>query len=148
MNIKEKVMFDGEEFEEGFEKYISDCDYWTYDATYETISDSLKRDGIESPYLSLIEPLKSCKIQEYLLANDSNTELEEIKTIDVINNYLNDYCDEKLQNPEYARAACAYLQKQYPYDKEFFEWLNDWADEKEYELEEADEAENELERER
>ena len=68
MNIKEKVMFDGEEFEEGFEKYISDCDYWTYDATYETISDSLKRDGIESPYLSLIEPLKSCKIQEYLLA--------------------------------------------------------------------------------
>ena len=40
------------------------------------------------------------------------------------------------------------FKKQYPYDKESFEWLDDWADEKEYELEEANEAENELERER
>lgn len=55
MNIKEKVMFDGEEFEEGFEKYISDCDYWTYDATYETISDSLKSDYIESEHTTKLK---------------------------------------------------------------------------------------------
>lgn len=113
----EKYVFDEEELRCGFEDYLSDNGYFDYYTIHELVDNSLKKNGLSSRYIYLVQPLNQCnKDAELLQINAYENKITEFSEIQIFNAYIGDNYKLKMQDPDFAKKVYEYAEENYKYD--------------------------------
>ena len=110
-------IFDAKNFEEGFNIWIFDKEYYNYDEVYQIVNTSLKKDGMQSPYVYLVETLnkwhKNARAQ-YLWIDANEQEFGKVYGYDLYNAYINTFYKDKMQDPEFSKEVYDFIKKTHP----------------------------------
>lgn len=110
---KEKYVFDADEFKDGFDDYVIENEYYDYDTVYDFVNESLEKDGMESRYADLVEPLKSCNPNaEFLRINAYLNDIDQIYESDIYDEYITDNYWEEMKDPEFAKEVYDFLESE------------------------------------
>lgn len=110
---KEKYVFDADDFKDGFDDYVIENEYYDYDTVYDFVNESLEKDGIQSRYADLVEPLKSCSPNaQFLRINAYLNDIEQIYESDIYNEYIIDNYRKEIKDPEFAKEVYDFLESE------------------------------------
>ena len=109
----EKHVFDADEFKDGFDDYVIENEYYDYDTVYDFVNESLEKDGMQSRYADLVEPLKSCNPNaEFLRINAYLNDIDQIYERDIYDEYITDNYWEEMKDPEFAKEDYDFLESE------------------------------------
>lgn len=110
---KEKYVFDADEFKDGFDDYVIENEYYDYDTVYDFVNESLEKDGMESRYADLVEPLKSCNPNaEFLRINAYLNDIDQVYESDIYDEYITDNYWDEMKDPEFAKEVYDFLESE------------------------------------
>ena len=110
---KEKYVFNEDEFKDGFEDYVADNEYYDYDTIYDFVNESLEKDGMQSRYAYLVEPLKSCDPNaQFLKINAYLNDIDQVYESDIYDEYISDNYREEMKDPEFAKEVYDFLESE------------------------------------
>ena len=108
---KEKYVFNEDEFKDGFDNYVVDNEYYDYDTVYDFVHESLKKDGMESRYAYLVEPLKSCNPNaEFLRINAYLNDIDQVYQSNIYDEYISDRYWKEIKDSEFAKEVYDFLE--------------------------------------
>ena len=109
----EKYVFDADEFKDGFDDYVLENEYYDYDTIYDFVNESLEKNGMESRYADLVEPLKNCNPNaEFLRINAYLNDIDQIYESDIYNEYIIDNYRKEIKDPEFAKEVYDFLESE------------------------------------
>lgn len=120
--MQNSVAFNKEKFWKKFGEYLFDNRYYTYHDLYRIVDNELKRDGMRSLYIHLIEPLKQINKYLYYLfkINFYTNNIDKINEIEVLNDYICENYSKKMKEPGFAKNVYDFTKETYPNDYEHF----------------------------
>ena len=109
----EKYVFDADEFKDGFDDYVIENEYYDYDTVYDFVNESLEKDGMQSRYADLVEPLKSCNASaEFLRINAYLNDIDQVYESDIYDEYITDNYRNEMKDPEFAKEVYDFLESE------------------------------------
>lgn len=107
-----KIKFNAEEMANKMDKHCWNGDmFYDYSSLCDVVDESLKRDGINSEYLNLVEQINKCnKYKNYYLVNTQKNGIREMDDAEFLDEFLDNSCyKDAMKDPEFATDFYSYI---------------------------------------
>ena len=113
--MDKKIIFNKNEFEFNFGIFFDNKNYMYYSSLYNLVNNSIRRYGLNSNYIKLVEPLLNCdKDADFLQINTQINAINEYSMGEVLSMFVCDAYNDEMKDCEFSKCVYAYMKKKYP----------------------------------